>query len=265
MPNWIPIVAATLAAIPAAAAFFVAYGRYDGVFQDRVVFLYFIGGMLLGFFVSVISLFFLVSAIGPSRLFLAVIGLALLLPISVVAMVNRRKWQGLRHSVFNGGAAGLGFSVMMGFSMLFFQAQGPYNADLKPLTDAWVAANKTGPAPTLETASYAFDPTFLGQGALLAIGLTGLFFGIGLIAGNAVRLRKQFRWALLATVIIFPAMVFLEELFSPVRSGKWTWTALIAAYGLIFGVLTERKLLIEGVEEDDRKKRRRLRRKAAQP
>lgn len=262
MVNWIPIVAASLAAIPAAAAFFVAYGRYDGTFQDRVVFLYFIGGMILGGFLGFFALLLLTTIAA----LIVILLLSILLPIAVTAAVNRRKWQGQRHAVFNGGAAGLGFAVMMGFSILFYKLQGPYNVAFAPLQAAYDALNASEKAaatkPSLDTVPYAFDPTLLGQGALLAIALTGIFFGLGLLAGNGVRLRKQFRLAFLGAAIMFAPMVFLEEYFSPVASGKWTWAALLAAYGLIFGIAAERKLLVEGVDMDDRKKLRRARRKA---
>jgi len=257
MVNWIPIAAATLAAIPAAAAFFVAYGRYDGAFRDQTVFLYFIGGMALGAVLGFATL--VLSAPGSSAL-LAVIFLPLLIPIAVVATVNRRKWQGERHAVFNGGAAGLGASVMIAFSYLYYRSNAPYQAALQPLVQAWEAGGKIGRAPTIDSAPFAFDPTLLAQGALFGIGVAGLFFGLGLLAGNGVRLRRQFRIAFLGTAIVFAPVIFLEEF---VRSGAWLWVVLLAAYGAIFGFAAERKILIEGVAEEARKQRRRMRRKAA--
>lgn len=255
MVNWIPIVAATLAAVPAAATFFLAYGRYDGAFQDRVVFLYFIGGMALG---ALLGFATLILATGSA--IIATVGLMLLIPISVVATINRRKWQGERHAVFNGGAAGLGASVMVAFSYLYYRANAPYQAALQPLTQAWEEGGKVGRAPSLDTVPFAFDPAFLGQGILFAAGIAGLLFGMGLLAGNGVRLRKQFRMAFLGTAILFAPIIFLEEF---VRSPAWIWVLLLAAYGAIFGIAAERRILIEGIEEEARKQRRRLRRKAS--
>lgn len=258
MVNWIPIVAAGVAAVPAAATFFAAYGRYDGAFNDRVVFLYFIGGMAVGALLGFLSLLLFFSGINP---ILQVLILALLLPIALVATINRRKWQGERHAIFNGGSAGLGAAVMMGFSFLYYRMQGPYAAALAPLREAYDAlpAGSRGPAPTLDTVPYAFDPFIVGQGVLLTLGLTGLLFGMGLLAGNGVRTRKQFMAAFLGTAILLAPIIFLEEF---VRFYNWTWVALIAAYGVIFGVAAERKLLIEGVTEEARKERRRRKRKA---
>lgn len=256
MVNWIPIVAATLAALPPAAIFFVAYGRYDGAFRDQVVFLYFIGGMLVGGLLG----FFILLLLGANPLVM-VIGLALLLPIASVAAINRRKWQGERHAVFNGGASGLGIAVMISFSFLYYAVNIPYQTELAPLVEAWKANNSTGMRPTIPTAGYAFDLAFLGQGLLFATGAAGIFFGMGLLAGNGVRLRKQFRFTFLGAAILFAPVVLLEEYG---HSRSWTWVALLAAYGLIFAFAAERKILIEGVTEDARKQRRRLRRKPTQ-
>lgn len=255
MVNWIPIVSATIAAAPAAAAFFVAYGRYDGAFQDRTVFLYFIGGMAIGALLG-----FMTLLLSTSSAIVAVVGLALLMPIAIIAAINRRRWQGERHAVFNGGAAGLGVSVMMAFSYLYYRANAPYQAALQRLIKAWEDGGKVGRAPSVDSIPFALDPIFLGQGLLFAVGVAGIFFGMGLLAGNGVRLRKQFRLAFLGTAIMLAPVIFLEEF---VRSGAWIWATLLAAYGLIFGIAAERRILIEGVEEDARKQRRRRRRKGA--
>lgn len=258
MVNWIPIVSAALAAIPAAAIFFVAYGRYDGSFQDRSVFLFFIGGLILGGFLGFLALFML-NVLQP---LVQVIGLALLLPIGIVAAINRRKWQGERHAIFNGGAAGLGVAVMMGFSFLYFRAQRPYAAAQAEAQRMWEAAGNANAAPAIDTVAYAFNGTILLQGILLAIGLAGIFFGVGLLAGDGVRRKKQFQAAFLGTATLLAPVIFLEEYF---RGGLTFWTALLAAYGAIFAFAAERRLLIEGVEENARKQRRRARRKAAEP
>jgi hypothetical protein len=257
MPNWIPIVAAALAALPAAAIFFVAYGRYDGSFQDRTVFLFFIGGLLVGGFLGFLTLLIMgVAAIWQ------VVSLALLLPIALVATINRRRWQGERHAVFNGGAAGLGVAVMMGFSLLYFRAQQPFLRAQRAGDEAWVAGGNELPAPPLDTTPFAFDPILLGQGFLFALGLAGILFGLGLLAGDGVRRRKQFQAAFVGTAILVAPAVFLEEHF---RGATWLWPILLAAYGAVFAFAAERRLLIHGVAEEARKQRRRARRKAAGP
>lgn len=256
MVNWIPIVAASVAALPAAATFFAAYGRYDGAFNDRVVFLYFIGGMAVGALLGFLTLLLFNSGIAA---ILQVLFLALLFPIALVAIVNRRKWQGERHAVFNGGAAGLGASVMMGFSFLYYRMQPPWQAAQAAASKAWEEAGKVGREPAVSTVPYAFDLFLLGQALFLALGLTGLLFGMGLLAGDGVRRRRQFMVAFLGTAILLAPIVFLSEF---ARDYVWTWVVLVAAYGAIFGLAAERRLLIEGVTEEERKQRRRRKRKA---
>lgn len=256
MVNWIPIVAATVAAVPAAATFFLAYGRYDGAFNDRLVFLYFIGGMAVGALLGFLTLLLFASGVLP---LVQVLLLALLFPIAIVATINRRKWQGERHAVFNGGAAGLGAAVMLGFSFLYYRMQPPWQAAQTAATEGWKLNGSVGRAPVVPSASYAFDVAALGQAVLLAIALAGLLFGLGLLAGNGVRTRKQFMTAFLGSAILLAPAIFLEEF---ARDYAWLWVVLLAAYGAIFGVAAERKLLVEGVTEEDRKARRRRKRKA---
>lgn len=225
MAQLLSIVNAALAVIPAGALFYWAYGRYDGAFRDNVVFLYFMGGLLMGGFLGFLSLLAL-ELLAP---LIAVILLALLFPISQTIGINRRKWQGERHAVFNGGAFGLGVAVMMGFTFLY-----------RMYTElSWESA---------------------AQALVLATGLSGLFFGLGLLSGNSVRLRSPLKIAFLGTAIVIAPIVFLEEAY---RQQAWLFPILLAAYGLIFGILAERKVLIEGVTEESRKARRRLRRAKA--
>lgn len=255
MVNWVPIVSATAAALPAAAIFFVAYGRYDGAFRDNVVFLYFMGGLLMGGFLGLATIFLF----GSNAPLLQVVGIALLYPIALVAVANRRKWQGDRHAVFNGGAAGLGAAVMLSFSVL-------YTLLARPMQVAQAAANQavrdaTGDAkavaPAVDSVPYAFDPQVLPGGVVLAIALAGLMFGLGLLAGNAVRVKKQIRIALLGTATFLAPAIFLEEYL---RSRAWLWVVLLLAYGAVFGIGAERRLLVEGIEPEMRKRMRRRKR-----
>lgn len=257
---------AVVAVVPAAAAFFLAYGRYDGTFRDNVVFLYFIGGLILGGFLGFLSLFAL-ATLAP---LLAVLLLALVVPIGMVAGINRRKWQGERHAVFNGGAFGLGVSVMVALSFLYYRAS---TLSAQAPAALGLVRNETGalpPGSDALIAGYVREQTLavapLAQALLFAAALAGLCFALGLLAGNGVRRKRQFMVAFLGTAIVLAPLVFIEELFQSWRShagGEWLWIGLAAAYGLIAGVAAERKLLPEGVEEEARKQRRRLRRKTA--
>lgn len=226
MVQLVTVVNSILAVIPAGVVFFLAYGRYDGTFKDNVVFLFFLGGLLLGFLVGLFTLF----ALSVPSTVLTPLLLALFYPIAVIVGINRRKWQGERHAVFNGGAMGLGMAVMLSFTMLF-------------------ALHKASDAET-----YA-------RGGALAVGLTTLLFAVGLLAGNAVRLRKPFRIALLGAATLIAPAVFLV---SYANDRAWLWLGLLVAYGLVYAVVAERRLLIEGVEGEARKMRRRLRRRASE-
>jgi hypothetical protein len=254
---------AVIAVLPAAVVFFAAFGRYDETFRDNVVFLYFMGGLLVGGFLGFLTL--LVDN-GLAPLF-AVIGVALVVPIGLVAAINRRKWQGERHSVFNGGALGLGAAVMMALSFLYFQSvtyrrQGclalalDCSTTLQDAQQAALDAFVRGRAFTLPT---------LAQDLLLALAITGVLLALGLLAGDAVRQRRQFRGALLGTAIFLAPAIFLNELAHAWQSGtggEWLWSLLLAAYGATVGLLAERRLLIEGVPDEARRERRRERRAA---
>lgn len=226
MAQLVTLANAVLAVLPAATVFFLAYGRYDGTFRDNVVFIYFIGGLLMGGLLGFISLVALGSGIGP---LLIVLLLALFYPVAVMAGINRRKWQGERHAIFNGGAFGLGIAVMVSFTFLYrLHQQVGVDAALR--------------------------------GTALAASLAGLFFGMGLLAGDAVRRRVQLRTALFGTAILFAPAVFMVEYFS---TQTWLWLALLLAYGAVFALLAERRLLVEGVADEARKQRRRVRRREA--
>lgn len=224
MVQWESVANAVLAMLPAAAIFFVAYGRYDGTFRDNVVFIYFIGGLIMGGFLGLFSLVALGSGIGD---LVRVLLIALIYPIALVAGINRRKWQGDRHAIFNGGAFGLGCAVMLTFTVLY----------------------------AIKAAITPFD---ILRNLLLSGGLAGIFFGMGLLAGDAVRLRRQLRVAFLGAAILFAPAVFLVGY---VRDGALLWTALLLAYGAIFAVAAERRILIHGIAEDARRQRRRLARR----
>jgi len=238
-----------LAVLPAAAVFFLAYGRYDGAFRDNVVFLYFIGGLLVGGVLGLVSLL----ALGNLAPLISVVIIALFYPVTVVLGINRRKWQGDPHAVFNGGALGLGAAVMIGLSLLYRTTLTLTQSAREALGDA---------ASDADLASWvnarAFTPNALAQAFVLAAGLAGLFFGLGLLAGDSVRRRKALPSSFLGAAIALPPAVFLEEYFA---SGQvWLWVVLLLAYGAIFGALANRRLLPRGLTDESRRAIRRRRR-----
>ena len=256
---------AFFAVLPAAGLFFWAYGRYDGLFRDNVVFLFFIGGLLAGGFLGIFSLFAFVSASGPLIL-LALVLIALLVPITLVAAINRRKWQGDRHSVFNGGALGLGTAVMMALTSLYYRSR--LLGDEALVTNAG-HARAFGPPSPADLDQFARDHTFtlpdMGQAFVLAAGLALIVFALGLFAGDAVRRRKQIGGAFVMTAVFLAPAIFLEELVQDWRlhaGGEWLWTLLLLAYGAIIAFFAERRLMPEGLTDEGRRFRRRARRKA---
>lgn len=260
--NWVPLIAAALAALPAGIVFFVAYGRYDGAFRDNVVFIYFIGGLAVGGFLGLFSL----VLFGANAVLISILGVALLYPITLVLAINRRKWQGERHAVFNGGAAGLGAAVMMGMAFIYSKMQAPLAAAQAAADAAQRAKNETDAsgffittAPPVDSTPYAFNGSLDVQAILLAIALAGIMFGLGLLAGDAVRRKKQIRVALTGTAILIAPAVFLEEYWNSaaLNSPPWLWLVLLVVYGSIFGIAAERKLLVLGVTDDERRQRRR--------
>lgn len=225
-----------LAVLPAGAVFFFAYGRYDGAFRDNVVFLYFMGGLIMGFLTG----FFSVLALNTLQPLMAVILLAVLYPITLTVGINRRKWQGERHAVFNGGAFALGNALMLGFTVLY--------ARMEPL---------------------GIDVQLAVMALAVCGGFAGLFFAIGLLAGDAVRRRKPIRVAILGTAVVLAPILFFHQWWRATgflrqdaswASVAWIWVVLLLAYGAIVGFAAERKLLILGVTDEARRARRRERR-----
>jgi hypothetical protein len=241
------LVDAFIAVIPAAALFFGAYGRYDGMFRDNVVFLYFIGGLLVGGLLGFVT----ILALGINAPLVTVLLIALFWPVSITLGINRRKWQGERHAVFNGGALGLGAAVMVSLSVLYRLVVGLRTEAATAQPDDVVGYVN----------AHVFTLGNLAQSLLLAAAFAGVFFGLGLLAGDSVRRRKPIATALLGAAIVLPVAIFLFEF---VIDRAWLWVALLLVYGGAVAFFAERKLFLEGVTEDDRKALRRRKRRAAQ-
>lgn len=213
-----------VALLPAGLLFFLSYGRYDGAFRDQTVFLHFMGGLLLGGFLG----FVILVLYSTNAALVQVLLPALLFPISITSIANRRKWQAEPHAVFNGGAIGLGAAVTVSLSFVYV---------IVTVLD-WAA---------------------VGQALALATALAGLLLGIGLLSGDAVRRKKPFRGALMGSAILLAPAVFLEEFF---QSSAWLWLVLLVVYGLVFGIAAQKRLLPQGLSDESRRERRRQLRSA---
>lgn len=221
MLNWAGVVAGTIAILPAGLVMFVSYGRYDGLFRDNVVFLNFIGGMLLGLLLgAVLRLTFFYASAETGFILVAA-----LLPLVMTAFLNRRKWRRERHAVFNGGAMGIGTAAMLVFTL-------------------W--------RPEFETLGWVASVRLL----VGALGATGVLGFLGLYVGDGVRTQTPIRHAALGAVpTALLAFLLFEFLYGPEKA--WLWGALALALGTALYAHAVRKLLPEGVTEADRKRQRR--------
>lgn len=217
MFNWPGILASTGAILPAIAVLFLSYGRYDGMFRDNIVFLNLIGGMALGFLTGVFLLYS-----GSPLLF--VIGAAVLVPLFATVVVNRRKWQGQRHAIFNAGALGAGAAATV--TLLLWRDRVPT-----------VAAD-----PLLRLAA---------GGVAITLALTAATF----LVGAGVLDKRPFRGFALGALAALPAAFFLEEFLN---SNQALWGVLGVAYGGVVYAYTTRTVLPRGVSDEDRKRVRRF-------
>lgn len=233
----IPAIAAGLVALaPAAVVLFVAFGRYDGHFRDNVVFLWFIGGLFGGMLLALFSIYVLTLGLE-----LHALGVSLAAALAMAAALNRRKWVGEAHSVFNGGALGVGLSVMV----LLALAQ----RYLLPKNDA---------------SAWALAGLFA-----LGVGLTFTNFAAGAWVGRGIAERQPFRHAAVAAgALVVPYFILAFYARAGSAFGFASTTTLAAAlvagvYGLVaLGVGRERVLPLGLSAEASRAMRREARRGA---
>lgn len=213
------IVGSILVLAPAAGVLAWSYGRYDGSFRDNVVFLHLTGGMALGLVVAII-----LSFLPAEPAFL--VAFSVLPAVAIGAAANRRKWQGIPHAVFNGGALGLGCLLMTAFVLLRDRFEAI----------AWT--------PALRVLVVATVLVLLGA-------------ALGWHVGAGVLARTPFRGIGRAIVIALPGGFFVYEfLFGE----AWLWAVLGLLYAGGVYAHADRTVLPRGVGENERRKRRRERR-----
>ncbi|HVL48605.1 MAG TPA: hypothetical protein VM889_08625 [Candidatus Thermoplasmatota archaeon] len=204
--NMPAILAGGAALAPAAVVLFAAYGRYDGHFKDTLVFLWFVGGLFLGMGLAVLALLILTAGLEVYS-----IGLALVAALAFTAILNRRKFRGERHSVFNGGAFASGASVMV--TLAFAQAYMIPRAGADALSLL----------------------ALLGIGT----GLTFSMFAAGAWAGRGIAERAPFRHAAVAAAgLVVPFFLFQFYARSGLILGYGSdvalgTSALAAVYGFV--------------------------------
>ena len=221
--DWLVILTSVLAVAPAAVALLWGYSRYDGFFKDNVIFLYFMGGLIAGMGVAIFH------AVLQGNTLAFVLGIPLLEQFAKTIIVNRRKWQGQPHAVFNGGAYGAGLGVMV--SLWYSRGY------LTPETLGWIATAQ-----------------ILG----IAVGVTFLSIATGWVIGASVRDHQPFKGTFLAALVGIPLAFFIEYW----RSFPETWVAAaMAAYGLLLLVYGLRKVLPGGLSQESHQAMRQKRRR----
>lgn len=223
--NLPPLVTGGLSILPAAAIFFFAFNRYEGHFKDQTVFLFFMGGLGLGALLSLFAVFF-----GETGGLLFVLVVPLLYAIAPTAVLNRRKWQGNPHAVFNGGALGLGIATMTTFAFSY-----------RALT------------PTLSW-------RIAGEWALLAFALAGVLYAAGLLLGSGVADRTPIRVALIAALGTAVLFLVLNEYLS---GGAFLWVVAALAIGVGAAAYGSARVMPLGLTPEARATMRRDARKRA--
>jgi len=220
--DWLNIAQSILAVLPAAAALLISYGRYDGFFKDNIIFLYFVGGLIAGMGVAIFHAF-----LGPYFL-LFLLGVPLVEQFAKTVVINRRKWQGERHAVFNGGAYGAGMGVILSL---------------------WYAKGYL----------LSWDLLMLLQVLGLATGITLVAVATGWTVGAAVRDHAPFKGTFIASVASIPMAFFIGYWVVPPHEA-WV-PALMALYGLALLAFGIRKILPGGVSREELQEMRRRRRR----
>ncbi len=225
--NWPPVVRAIVTILPPMAALAIVYAPYDGFFDDRNVFLYFLGGLVLGTLVGFLEVVLVFSPVAIRGLLLV-----LLAPVAAnlgkTVAVNLPRFQGDTTSVFHGGSIGAGTGAMV---------------------------------------ALAYGQAVLQPGDLLTSGLLLLALGGGaalthvaggLVVGKHVAYATPFRGVIVASLLTAPAPLFA---FEHLQGGHPLWAGLSALYGV--GILTwaARVIIPQSFTIEERKAMRRAKRR----
>lgn len=227
-----PLVAGIAAFVPGLAAILVLYSPFDGYFKDNVVFLWFVGGLVVGTPAALLDAY--VLAFLPLAY---VLGAPLVEQGAKLVFLNRRKWQGDRQAVWNGGAMGAGLGTMV----------------------ALVAAIQT----------FAGEFT-IAKGLVVAALATGVGFvhvSAGLALGAGVVQRRPFGAYATAAALGVPLALLLAlnqytRILVGFEAGPAIASALALLYGLVALGLARRFWIPEGVGADELRKIRRATRRA---
>lgn len=238
--DW-PLVLGGLAAIiPALLILLASYAPYDGHFRDNVLFLFFMGGLFAGMATALFETLLLLPRESLYVAAMVLFGFPLLEQLLKLLVLNRRKYQGERASIFYGGSFGLGFGVMA----VLFKSQ----RDVPLLQYA-------DPGQLLVAPGRALEFIALGLALLLA------HFATGIVVGDGVRSRNLPRALGLAVLVVVPVQFFAFEFVEGLRRGLeqegLVWLVLILAYAVPLAWWAHARLLPRALPPDAQRKRRR--------
>lgn len=243
--DWPLVLGGALAIVPAFAILFVSYGPYDGFFKDNILFLFFIGGILVGFVLAFFE-FLLLRPRDPVYLVpMVLVGVPLVEQMAKLVVLNRKKYRSEREATFYGGSFGLGVGVMA----VLFHSQ--VDIRLTAYRDLGAIAADPGPLAYLGV---------VGVAVLLAQ------FATGLIVGDAVR-RQVLRVPMVVAVgALVPLQLLLFEFTAGLGAGRGSegvlYLPLMVAYSAALAWWAHSKLLPQALPPDAQRKRRRIKRAA---
>lgn len=245
MVDWPIVLGGVVPIVGALGVMFLSYGPYDGHFKDNVLFLFFVGGVFAGMAVAVFELLLLFPADALYVAAMVLVGFPLLEQLLKMLVLNRRRYQGERTTIFYGGSFGLGFASMVAL----FKSQREV-----PLTAYADILNLFGePGRALEFVA-------ISVAVLLA------HFATGIIVGDGVRTRALPRALGLSVMAMVPLQFFVFEFTAGLRAGReaegLVYLPLMLAYTGALAWWAHSKLLPHALPPEAQRKRRRLRRKA---
>lgn len=228
--DWPPVVRSVVAVLPPMAALTVALGPYDGYFEDRRIFLFFLGGLALGLVVGVLEVSLLLTS-GEIHPFFYVLGTPLVSQLGKTVVLNLPRFQGDPGNVFHGASLGAGVA------MIVVLGYGNTTAFLDPA----------------RLASTGLTLAVLGTGVAL------LHVTTGAVIGDHVARGTPFRGLGIATAASVPVAfgVFAHLFFRALPLDRAVWGVLTLAYGLLLFAYLRREVLDRGLTDDQRRRRRR--------
>ncbi len=209
-----------LGIIPALILMYVGLKGYEGNYKDKIIFLTFIIGIVLGFFAAVVRSFTLPLMV------VYVIIIAIFEQLLKTMILNIRRLQQKKEATIYGLSLGLGFGAV--FTPFLIVAAGSY----------------------VKSDVYVFSLITIGSlGIILFHGATGAFIGYGIYAG---KLTKY----LLAAVIIqlpFNLIIDMTRFYSDTYFPVLQFGLVI--YGAIFFLYVVKKIMPGILVESKSRKR----------